>query len=102
LTYRQIYESIPFSRTTYLANPAYRHDATMEFLTGIPRQSVHSSYEAQLNGPIAPQPEFLYNRYGTFGGTFGGHGGYGFGGFNFYRPQYSPAFRYFLPIEYGL
>ena len=75
----------------------------MEFLTGIPRQSVQSSYEAQLNGPIAPQPEFLYNRYGTFGGTFGGgYGGIGFGGFNFYRPQYSPAFRYFLPIEYGL
>lgn len=104
LTYRQVYDSIPFSRTEYLANPSYRHEATMELLTGTPRQTViHRTYEPRLNEPIGPQPEFLYNRYGTYGGTFdGGHGGYGYGGFGFYRPQYAPAFRYFLPIGYGL
>lgn len=103
LTYRQVYDSIPFSRSEYLANPTYRQDATMELLTGVPRQTViNRTYEPRLNEPLAPQPEFLYNRYGTFGGTFGPQVGYG-GGFGggFYMPQYAPAFRYFLPLEYG-
>ena len=30
--YREVYDSIPFSRAEYNANPSYRHDATMEFL----------------------------------------------------------------------
>lgn len=103
LSYRQVYDSIPYSRTEYLANPAYRHEATMELLTGVPRQKVvHSNYEPKLNTPIEPQLQFLYNRYGTFGGTFGPQGyGYGLGG-AFYIPQYAPAFRYFLPLDFGL
>lgn len=104
LTYRQVYESIPYSRAEYLADPAYRHEATMELLTGVPRQKVvHSNYEPKLNTPIEPQPQFLYNRYGTLGGTFGPEIGYGYGwGGGFYRPTYSQAFRYFLPLDFGL
>ncbi|MEZ6049559.1 MAG: hypothetical protein R3C11_29065 [Planctomycetaceae bacterium] len=34
--YNQIYKSIPFSRAEYLANPSYRHDATMSILLGQP------------------------------------------------------------------
>lgn len=30
--YQRIYQSIPFRRAEYLANPSYRHDATMEIL----------------------------------------------------------------------
>lgn len=97
LTYRQAYESIPFSRSMYLANPAYRHDAAMELLTGVPRQSVHSTYEARLNDPIPPQPEFHYNNYGDFGTGVGPYGGFGF-----FRGVYPPAFRYFLPLDFGL
>lgn len=32
--YREIYNSIPFSRTEYLANRDYRHETTMEILFG--------------------------------------------------------------------
>ena len=32
--YREIYESIPFSRAEYEANPSWRHEATMELLFG--------------------------------------------------------------------
>lgn len=32
--YSQVYNTIPFSRAEYNANPSYRHDATMEFLFG--------------------------------------------------------------------
>ena len=35
--YRRIYDSIPFNRAEYNANPSYRHDSTMELLTGNPR-----------------------------------------------------------------
>lgn len=105
LTYRQIYESIPYSRAEYLANPSYRHEATMELLTGTPRQTViHRTYEPKLNTPIEPQPQFLYNYYGGYGAGYGGYGpaiGFGYG-LGYYRPQYAPAFRYFLPINYGL
>jgi hypothetical protein len=33
-SYREIYNSIPFSRAEYDANPAYRHQATMEIMLG--------------------------------------------------------------------
>ena len=32
--YRRIYNSIPFNRAEYNVNPSYRHDSTMELLTG--------------------------------------------------------------------
>lgn len=32
--YREVYNSIPFSRSEYLANRDYRHEATMELLMG--------------------------------------------------------------------
>jgi hypothetical protein len=34
-SYREIYNSIPFSRAEYNANPAYRHQATMEIMLGL-------------------------------------------------------------------
>ena len=33
-SYKKIYNSIPYSRAEYLANPAYRHEATMELMFG--------------------------------------------------------------------
>ncbi len=32
--YKTVYNAIPYSRAEYLANPGYRHEATMEFLFG--------------------------------------------------------------------
>ncbi len=102
--YEQIYNSIPFSRAEYLANPSYRHDTTMELLTGTPRQTVvHRNYTPQLAGESQRSPLFLFNRYGGVGPYYGSggvssyHGGFGLG--YRYVPQYAPAFRYFLPLE---
>lgn len=38
--YRDVYNSIPFIRAEYRANPSYRHDATMEFLFNQMRPTV--------------------------------------------------------------
>jgi hypothetical protein len=77
----------------------------MELLTGQQRQIVvHRNYTPQLHGPREIQPIFLYNRYGggtLYDGGYGYGGGYGFGLGWRYIPQYAPAFRYFLPLEYG-
>jgi hypothetical protein len=103
--YQRIYASVPFSRAEYLANPSYRHDTTMELLTGNQRQVViHRNYTPKLHEPSEPHPIFLYNRYGGythFDGPLGYGGGYGLGLGWRYIPQYAPAFRHFLPIEYG-
>lgn len=37
LTYEQAYNSIPFSRAEYEANPGYRHEAAMELMFGVLR-----------------------------------------------------------------
>ncbi|WP_139228550.1 hypothetical protein [Planctomicrobium piriforme] len=39
-SYESVYHSIPYRRAEYLANPSYRHDATMEFLFGQLRPTV--------------------------------------------------------------
>jgi len=39
-TYASVYESIPFNRAEYEANPGYRHDAAMEILFGKLRDTV--------------------------------------------------------------
>lgn len=52
-TYREVYDSIPFSYTEYLANPGYRHEATMEVLFGQMRPTtVHKEYTPQ----VVPDP----------------------------------------------
>ena len=33
-SYSEVYNSIPFRRSEYLANPSYRHDATIELMLG--------------------------------------------------------------------
>jgi hypothetical protein len=53
LCYSWIYENIPFMRSEYIANPSYRHDATMEILLG------------QLRPVVAPRPEPQPRPHGT-------------------------------------
>jgi len=85
--YRRIYRSIPFNRAAYNANPSYRHDSTMEILTGNAR---HQTIVQHKNTPVVQprprQPTFLlpsrYNQrrrglnhyytipYWNYGGTF--------------------------------
>jgi hypothetical protein len=40
VTYQQVYDSIPYNRTEYLANPSYRHDTTVELMAGQLRPTV--------------------------------------------------------------
>ncbi len=81
-TYEAIYRSIPFSRAEYLANPSYRHEATMEMMMGQLRPTViHKTYRARVQGSfpaqipyrthyqLAPLDRSWYNRYPFFGGA---------------------------------
>jgi hypothetical protein len=63
-----VYRTIPFIRTEYLANPAYRHEATMEFLFGQLRPTVIHKTQASLPAPpalrpVAPIPPWTYDVY---------------------------------------
>ena len=64
--YPQVYNSIPFSRAEYEANPSYRHDATMEFLFGQLRPTViqRGTMEVNHRGPNVVMPVPAYTPYG--------------------------------------
>jgi hypothetical protein len=51
LSYREAYDSIPFSRAEYSANPSYRHEAAMELVFGVQRPTTVVKLPA-----IYPQP----------------------------------------------
>lgn len=65
--YWTIYRSIPFLRSQFDANPAYRHDATMELLTGNARPTVIHHHDAASCAPYAPDagaiPPYVYDIY---------------------------------------
>ena len=50
--YRRIYNSIPFNRAEYNVNPSYRHDSTMELLTGNAR---HQTILRHNTRPVVPR-----------------------------------------------
>jgi len=63
-----VYRTIPFIRTEYLANPSYRHEATMEFLFGQLRPTVIHKHQdaAPAVAPMvvpAPAPPWVYDIY---------------------------------------
>ena len=65
--YRAIYDSIPFSRAEYEANPSYRHDATMELLFGQMRPTIIQRQQrtrVDVNLPAPRQTFPWYNWYG--------------------------------------
>lgn len=63
--YKQIYDSIPFNRTEYNANPSYRHDAAMEILTGNSRHLTVVRHGAENRPPRAnPNPGQIVVPYG--------------------------------------
>lgn len=80
VTYQQAYESVPYSRTEYLANPGYRHEAAMELLFGqlrpttIVRQSAPQTVvnpQPVLHRPYLSTPSDFYSypwQYGLFPG----------------------------------
>lgn len=69
--YRAIYDSIPFSRAEYEANPSYRHDAAMELLFGQMRPTViHRQQRTRVDINMPAQPfsgaGLQFNRYGIY------------------------------------
>jgi hypothetical protein len=65
--YRRIYQSIPFQRAEYNVNPSYRHDSTMELLTGNARhQTIVTHNPAPVVRPasrLRPRSFLLPSRY---------------------------------------
>lgn len=58
--YRRIYNSIPFSRAEYKANPNYRHDSTMEILTGNARHQTVINHNFEHKEPVKHVPRPAY------------------------------------------
>ena len=54
--YQRIYNSIPFSRAEYRVNPGYRHDSTMEILTGNARHQTIVQHNHEHKQPVRPNP----------------------------------------------
>jgi hypothetical protein len=54
--YQRIYRSIPFNRSEYRVNPGYRHDATMELLTGNARHQTIVRHEHKHAQPVRRVP----------------------------------------------
>ncbi len=52
--YTKIYESIPFNRAEYAVNPSYRHDSTMEILTGNARHQTILRHNTGMRPATAP------------------------------------------------
>ncbi|MFN9720064.1 MAG: hypothetical protein ACK58L_15305 [Planctomycetota bacterium] len=57
--YQRVYNSIPFNRAEYNVNPSYRHDATMEILTGTARHQTIVQHNHEHKQPVKriPAPE---------------------------------------------
>lgn len=55
--YRRVYNSVPFSRAEYKANPNYRHDSTMEILTGNARHQTVINHNFEHKEPVKRIPE---------------------------------------------
>lgn len=54
--YQRVYNSIPFSRAEYKANPNYRHDTAMEILTGNPRTQTIVNHQHIDRKPVKRVP----------------------------------------------
>ncbi len=85
MTYWKIYRSIPFRRAEYDANPSYRHDATMEILTGKPRNVIIHKVQPQpapktrtvrVAVPAYPVYDWSRGPYSRYQRLFGYTGGY--------------------------
>lgn len=82
--YSRIYNSIPFNRVEYDANPNYRHDSTMEILTGNARHQTIVQHNFEHKQPVkripAPNlPSRIVTPFSSSGFLYGPPYGLGFG-----------------------
>ncbi|MEZ6132124.1 MAG: hypothetical protein R3C59_25975 [Planctomycetaceae bacterium] len=59
--YMKIYSTIPFNRSEYDVNPSYRHDATMEILTGNARHQTIVRHTSASSQPVTTRPVMPYS-----------------------------------------
>lgn len=72
-SYSEVYNSIPFRRSEYLANPSYRHDATIELMLGQIRPKTVTNVtvtqatccwpQASMIGPWGNPFDYRFSRY---------------------------------------
>ncbi|MCG6156718.1 hypothetical protein [Rubinisphaera margarita] len=113
--YQAVYDSIPFSRAEYLANPSYRHEATMEMLFGELRPTViHKQDKPQrvYNQPRITEPPIRHPIPFDWYTPAYGYGPASYFGWRYpywtpnstyrrYTTQYGPLFnRYYRPLGY--
>jgi hypothetical protein len=86
--YARIYRSIPFSRAEYRVNPNYRHDTTMELLTGRTHSQtvVHHNHEHKQPEVRIPEPARPSRILTPVAGPFGG---WGWGFNNWYNGRFA-------------
>lgn len=63
MSYIQAYNSIPFNRTEYEANPAYRHEAALELMFGTMRPT---TIVKQTVPYFSRYPDFFRYRHSVF------------------------------------
>ncbi len=84
--YSRIYNSIPFNRAEYDVNPNYRHDSTMEILTGNSRHQTIVQHNFEHKQPVkripAPGlPSRILTPFSSSGLLYGVPFGFGYGSF---------------------
>ena len=101
--YVKVYNSIPFRRSEYIANPQYRNEATMEILTGQlqpkvaapPQPRPHHTLFPYENALLAPNSYYSYwmNRVAPqYGAAFAS-------GLTPYAPDDGSDYHIFYPQE---
>lgn len=64
-SYAHVYATIPFNRAEYNSNPSYRHDSTMELLTGNSRHTTIVRHGAGVRAiPVSSVPSQTVIPYG--------------------------------------
>ncbi|MBC7819344.1 MAG: hypothetical protein IAG10_20865 [Planctomycetaceae bacterium] len=65
--YAEVYNSIPFRRSEYLANPSYRHEATIEILLGQIRPKTVTSVSAPSATCCSPRAVSFVGLFNPWG-----------------------------------
>lgn len=82
--YARVYNSIPFNRAEYNVNPNYRHDSTMEILTGNARHQTIVQHNFEHKQPVKriPPPNLpsrILTPFSSSGLLYGLPFGFGYG-----------------------
>jgi len=97
--YSYVYNSIPFLRSEYIANPSYRHEATMEILFGKLRPTVVHKHPGRPrpHGTMFPHENTILRPYSYYSLAPGA--GYGRGPLPYAAPgAYGVNYNFYYPM----